>query len=85
MRCNVKVQGVSIALPDGENFPFSIGVFLGHADETSGWCCDVDAACVVENHLRINDFHFLWHFAVKAEESIAMGGEHLVGDFFIIR
>ena len=82
---DVEMQSVASALVNGKNFPVAIGVFLDHADETTGRSSDVDAACVVENHLRINDFHFLWHFAVKAEESIAMGGEHLVGDFFIIR
>ena len=69
----------------GQNLPTAFAVVFHQADCAAFRGCDIDFAQTSDNNFGMNDFHLLGHLRVDAQECVAVGGEHGVGDVLAFR
>ena len=83
----LKLDGLWVAsgFGDGEDFPTAFRIGLYQADDAAFRGGDAHFSQTSEYHFRMNDFHFLRHLRVDAQEGIAVGGEHGIGDVLAFR
>ena len=84
LRGKLDVLRVASGFGNGEDVPSTIGVFLHQANHAACRGCDADFAQTGNDDFRMGDFHFLRHLGVDAEEGVAVGGEHSVGNVFVV-
>ena len=68
----------------GQDLPTTFAIVFHQADHAALRGGNADFTQPSDNHFRMRDFHFLRHLGVDAQERVAVGGEHGVGDVLVL-